>query len=476
MGSITAQWSFGDGTDSIAQNIVKSFAAPGVYTVKLVAITDNNCKDSVTKQFTVHPEPRAGFRINDDEQCLTGNQFLFTDTSTINTETLGGRFWSFGNGDTSSAAEAAISYSHTGVFPVHMIATSQYGCADTLTRYISVNAGLSAGFTIDNDSQCLAGNRFQVSDTSDADNRRWYWDHIVGQSTEEATVSFLTAGVHTISLVSATATGCKDSVEQTVVVHPQPQAKSISGNSTVFVGQKSSYSVNSTAGSIYNWLAEGGVIDSGIGSAAIDLTWGNITGNGRIRVVETSMFGCVGDTGSLSIVINSIPDSLTTDKDTIYIPAGASTDSFRIYCTTNWVINPSASWLTVLPNGGSGDSTITLLATANIGTGRSATIEISAGDLSKNVVVMQAGLVGLDEFSGSDLRTIFPNPSSGIFTLRGIPDENVKAILFDCNGRMLDQRIMKSNMLDYCFLPDGIYMLELHSREGIHHSKLTIFR
>jgi gliding motility-associated-like protein len=55
-GATIWNWSFGDNTFSILQNPVHTYAQTGIYTVKLVALNNDGCVDSVLKTIEVKPE------------------------------------------------------------------------------------------------------------------------------------------------------------------------------------------------------------------------------------------------------------------------------------------------------------------------------------------------------------------------------------------------------------------------------------
>lgn len=479
MGSLTSHWYFGDGTDSVSSNLTKTYLDPGTYTVKMVSISDYNCKDSVSKTITVHPSPKAGFTVNDDLQCLAGNLFVFTDTSSGGTAQLTSRWWNFGNGDTATSPEAPVSYTSAGSFPVTLVSQNEHGCRDTVMHSVSVNAVMAAGFTIDNDSQCLSGNSFSMLDTSLSQSRMWYFSNGDTSTAIGPVVSFLDAGPYTVSLVSLNNNGCADSVTQQVVVHPQPAANTISGNAAVFPGYENNYSVTETAGSSYMWLCTHGNFTNGNDSSTVHILWGDTLGAAVVKVIETSVFGCVGDTGILPLVINPIPDSLSCDKDTILLTAAASSDSISIECNTSWTVNSVAPWITVLPTQGTGDNIIHLAFTANAGIKRQATLSIVAGSTSKDVVVIQDGSVGMEEILIADVADIYPNPSTGLFRVFNRGTVSLKSALYSLNGKLICENIPMGHgehFLSYHNLPEGMYILHLFSENSSQFLRLVIAR
>jgi len=479
MGSLTSHWYFGDNTDSVSSNLTKTYLNPGTYTVKIVSISDYNCKDSVSKTITVHPNPKAGFIINDDLQCLAGNLFVFTDTSSGGGAQLTSRWWDFGNGDTASGSEVPASYASTGNFEVTLVSQNEYGCRDTAIRSVSVNAATAAGFTIDNDSQCLSGNSFSLQDTSASQSRTWYFSNGGTSTAANPVVSFPVAGTYMVSLVSVNTNGCTDSVTQNLVVHPQPAANTISGDVAVFPGYENNYSVTETAGSYYTWFCMRGTITGGNDTSDVHILWGDTLGAAFVKVIETSIFGCVGDTGILSVVINAIPDSLSCDRDTILLIAAAAFDSISIDCNTSWSVNTIASWITALPTQGTGDSVVHLAFTANSGPKRQAAVSIVAGTASKNIIVIQDGSVGVNEVSVADAVNIYPNPSTGLFRIYNNSNVLLNAALYSPDGKLICENApigYGEHFLSYPSLPEGVYVLHVFSSNSSRFLRLVIAR
>jgi len=85
--------------------------------------------------------------------------------------------------------------------------------------------------------------------------------------------------------------------------------------------------------------------------------------------------------------------------------------NLRVTVTSNtiWTVSSNASsWLTVSPQGGGGDSSFTINATANTGTAsRSGTVTVTAGGVSRTVAVTQ---------SATPAATITFNPNGGTVT------------------------------------------------------------
>lgn len=111
---------------------------------------------------------------------------------------------------------------------------------------------------------------------------------------------------------------------------------------TVRAGQKGvEYSVINTAGSTYEWIVTGGKFTTTNGIHKITIDWGEKVGNYKLGVVETSKYGCVGDTVWLNVYLNrnTFPTiygkSLVCEGETIQLYASAE-DSVYKDITYQW--------------------------------------------------------------------------------------------------------------------------------------------
>ena len=95
------------------------------------------------------PIPNANFTINNATQCKTGNNFVFTNTSTVSPGTLT-YLWEFGDGTTSTATSPSKTYANPGTYNVKLTATGNYGGVATITKTATVNAMTPSAVAISN--------------------------------------------------------------------------------------------------------------------------------------------------------------------------------------------------------------------------------------------------------------------------------------------------------------------------------------
>lgn len=260
-GATSYLWRLGNGNTSTSTNSSASYSAYGSYNVRLIATASNGCKDSITKSVTVHPKATVAFSINNATQCLTGNSFTFTNSSSIPTGSISNNDWAFGNGGTSTNTSPTYTYPSFGVYSVRLITTSNNGCKDTLSKSVTVNASPTAGFNINNANQCLKGNTFTYTSTSTIGTGTMSYTWTSNASAKTGTpVSYVypTFGSYSIKLLVTSNNNCKDSITKTATVYPQATLK-FAANDTdqCEVGNSFTFTSTSTvpAGSISsnNW-------------------------------------------------------------------------------------------------------------------------------------------------------------------------------------------------------------------------------
>jgi gliding motility-associated-like protein len=134
-GSIASYtWDFGDGTSSVQAEPVKQYLNPDVYQVKLSAESADGCKATYTGQAVVQKVPIANFSA--DNICLDEKAKVY-NYSSIDVGTMS-YDWDFGDNTTSVLQNPSHQYPGKGTYPVQLTVTSNYGCIDSLTRYVTV--------------------------------------------------------------------------------------------------------------------------------------------------------------------------------------------------------------------------------------------------------------------------------------------------------------------------------------------------
>ncbi len=166
-GSITSySWDFGDGstTDTI-QNPIHCYnnnlsGLTDYFDATLTATSDSGCVSILSKSnyITVYPLPEPDFTIEPETTTIINPIVSIKDS------TSGAILWSWNFGDGTTAFDSAFvsdslkhTYADTGTYTITLIATSQYGCSDTVYQTASVSRDFAfyipSGFSPNNDGK-----------------------------------------------------------------------------------------------------------------------------------------------------------------------------------------------------------------------------------------------------------------------------------------------------------------------------------
>lgn len=317
-GSITTYgWNFGDATTSSDTDPTsKVYNTAGVKNVRLVAISDLNCSDTLTKPVSVQRQPTAAFTTNDSTQCLEDNLFSFTNASTIGgTDTMFYN-WDFGDASTTSQDTNTLhTYAANGVYTIKLVVTSNYGCKDSTTRNSEVFVHPQTSFTINDSAQCLNNQNYIFTNTSTIPNGTisgYVWDFGNGDTTSTVSPTksdYTTFDTLTVTLISRSNQNCFDTARQEVIIFPVPQVQfTIPDTVLCFDNHSFTFDDNSTIAS--GTLSHQWQFGNGATSAAADTvyTYPNYATLYQIGLNVFSDQGCAAS-GTDSVYLYQNPDA-----------------------------------------------------------------------------------------------------------------------------------------------------------------------
>jgi len=128
-------WKFPNNVTYSTTNAQHQFPTPGSYVVKLLGTYDNYCRDSIEQTVVVDPLVSANFSVTDF--CMN-DTVTFINTSSVATGTVSNVKWDLDDGKTANGDTVKIKYSSNGSKDITMIAGSDQGCADTMTKQIVI--------------------------------------------------------------------------------------------------------------------------------------------------------------------------------------------------------------------------------------------------------------------------------------------------------------------------------------------------
>jgi len=227
-------WNFADGVGtSNVQNPIYMYTSDGVFPATLTVTTDHNCIYDTTINVTVHPLPVVEFTPDIQNGC-TPVCVTFTDNTQI--QIADGSFikywaWDF-NGDgitddiNQTGSNCFTNPSHSSVrdSDIRLIATSNFGCKDTLvkTDYIhSYPIPLASFMYWPNDEASIVDNEIAFTDQSII-AATWAWDLGDGTLTnvQHPVHEYTDTGFYLVELKIENIYGCKDSTQKYINIKP----------------------------------------------------------------------------------------------------------------------------------------------------------------------------------------------------------------------------------------------------------------
>jgi hypothetical protein len=268
----------------------------------------------------INPLPKANFQVNDSSQCFENHNFIFTNTSTIDSGNLS-YSWNFGDGSASVMENPTKAFaSDTSTFAIQLIATSDSSCTDTITKPVTINPHPEAKFSLAVSKQC-ANLPFDFTNESDIKKGTitYKWKFGDGDSSNSKSPNhFYNSGQYVPKLVATSDKNCKDSTALPITSYAIPQTTTITGDNTTNKGSTKNYSVPYTTGSTYSWNITGGTQTAGADSNVIEITWGNGT-IGTINVTETTANNCSNLIATLNVSLQNLSVNSHTLENSIKV-------------------------------------------------------------------------------------------------------------------------------------------------------------
>lgn len=313
---------------STGETAVAIKVSPGsTQTYFVVATNSNNCIDSAILNVVVHPRPIPQFSA--DNIC-DGSSVWFINLSSINSpDVIQSYSWNFGDGSPlNTAPDPSYLFATDSSYSVQLLAVSNFGCSDSITKIIIVNPNPDIGFTADDSTGCaqLCVSFQDLSSINTGNNVTWLWDFGDGSSTNSAVnpnhcysnnaspVSF------NVTLTVTSDSGCVSSLSKNnyISVFPNPTAEFSTANvclgSPVPFTDLSSIPSNTTIQS-WTWnFGDGSLVHSGQ-----SIPGGHLyaTANDyNVELVIVSNFGCL-DSITKPVTVSPNPVVNFSSSDTV---------------------------------------------------------------------------------------------------------------------------------------------------------------
>lgn len=325
-GATTGIWSggsgtfFPSGTDLNATYIpTASEISSGQIALTLTSTNNGNCTavNDVVQYIFVAP-PYANF--SGQNICL-GQPSHFTNFSLAGYGSITQTDWTFGDGSASSQLNPAHVYTQSGQFNVNLIVTNSNGCRDTTQQTVEVFSLPVANF--DYTATCTNNQRvisFTDNSTSADPINYWYYD-FGGQGTvtvPNINFVFNNPGSYDVSHIVSTVNGCSDTMNQSILVTPFPEAGfSYNFTSGVNVGTTFNFIDTSLYSTSYHWNFGNGQTSSEQDPTTIYFQ------NGLFPVVQHvyDNLGCF-DSTVVWVEINNVTSEISTLIPNVISPNG----------------------------------------------------------------------------------------------------------------------------------------------------------
>jgi len=241
------------------------------------------------------------FSISVLDSCWYKNQFNFSNNSTSNFPTTTYK-WGFGDFTNATSVSPSKTYVNGGSYKVFLTVFPNFGCKDTIFKDVIVIPKPTISIRVNDSSQCLAGNRFDVTNltvfpplNSLGLVRTWDFDDNTTDNIFQPRKIYINSGIYLIKnyiemTFNNTPTGCRDTGYIPIEVFPNPSGDLLISDTINCIGRNTISFENITPNTIsYDW-------DFGDGnSASGKLVSHNYANNGDFKVIHTasSAQGCV---------------------------------------------------------------------------------------------------------------------------------------------------------------------------------------
>ncbi|MBS1646235.1 MAG: PKD domain-containing protein [Bacteroidetes bacterium] len=248
-------WSFGNGQSFNGQSPPVQNYTTGVYTASLTVTSGNGCTNVSTKTLTVYQKPVPQF--TNSAVCVS-NSVSFTDLSTHAAgDNIINWVWNFGDGGaTGNTQNTSHTYTATGTYTVGLSVATAH-CSDSVKVALTVNPLPLTSFVNAPDSGCPSLPVTFTNTTSGALSYVWNFGNGQSSTSVNPTETFTNSGTitknYSVTLVSTSLAGCKDSVKHSIKVFGVPVASFTANTSPSCAPMAVTFSNTSVGAVHYLW-------------------------------------------------------------------------------------------------------------------------------------------------------------------------------------------------------------------------------
>jgi PKD repeat protein len=220
------------GLDTVVSDEVDSytFKNPGTLPIQLIVVTKNNCRDTLVKDYILHPSPQADFVFNDSTQCFNEQLLAARNSSLVVGDSIMENLWYLSQDTLKTEDIIGYKFDNFGTYPVKLVVATSNDCKDSITKNIDIYKSPIADFSINDSIQCfneqllVARNSSLAAPNSIIENK-WILNSDTVLSKDLENYTFDKYGNYPIKLIVTTKNGCRDTSTSYFVLHPSPIAK-----------------------------------------------------------------------------------------------------------------------------------------------------------------------------------------------------------------------------------------------------------
>ncbi len=205
-------WLFGDGSSSNQLSPTKTYNTTGTFTVKMIYVTNNGCRDTVTKiNYVQVINPYQGYVTPDTIKAC----YPFTANLNDNTNGVIAWNWNFGDGTTSTLKNPQHTYATPGIYNVTLTSTTAGGCIQTIPSFqvFHIKGGI-ADFAV---TSSLCPPYIATFSDSSINAVTWFWEFGDGTTStlQNPAHTYPGYGLYDVTLTITTADGCSNTTQVT---------------------------------------------------------------------------------------------------------------------------------------------------------------------------------------------------------------------------------------------------------------------
>jgi gliding motility-associated-like protein len=302
-GTNTYSWAFGDSDNATSIDATHNYAAARVYSVKLLASTNNGCIDSATKSITINALPTGSVQTPVTNNICSGSSLLLTATGGDSYQ------WRLNGNPISGANSATYEAFVPGVYTATLISSASCSAPASGSISLSLLSKPTAAFTYQNNCVNVPVLFSNASSRSQSGAVTYAWSFGNGSFSSQSTPSeqlYSTVGNYIAKLVIVS-TACpllSDTILKIIqIVAPEAGIRYPAINvikNVPYLLQARDIGVN------YSWLPLSGISDPHISNPSYNYSVG-----ADYRINITNAAGC---TTVDSLLIRAF------DKTGVYVP------------------------------------------------------------------------------------------------------------------------------------------------------------